>query len=280
MAALDKKITGQGEYFKKVMRSVVSKMFQIKADTRKIYVDLNSCISVLFHYDNINSPDAVAIMTQEIERFLQLYLQDKVSIIILFTLEPSQAHVDIYPDWCKKRYERVNYIKSDFLQTLIISLHKFSESNPFIKVVNTKKVHPALVVYQSEKDSRARSTVLSKDVVFQCLPLKNLVVFNGLQYMDLDDTMRNTPDDVELPQPYDLFLPFYFALRGDARNEFPGMTGFGPKKSVEYITKNKIRLKGDIESPEHPHKEWIDKYSQLYNINKLLEVNKEEIRLV
>lgn len=279
MGVLDKKITTQSD-FKRVISSVVSNIFKIVADTRKIYIDLNSCLSILFHYENINSPEAVEIISREIERFLQLYINDKVEIIVLFTLEHSQAHCDIYPDWCKERYERVAYNKSDFLQTLILSLHKFSETNPLIKVVNTKKVHPALVVYENEKNSRKRSTILSKDIVFQCLPLKNIVVYTGVAYMDLDDPMRTVPDDVELPEPYSMYLPYYLALRGDSRNEFPGMNGYGPKKSSEYVRRNKLRLKVGIESEEHPHKEWMDKYSQLYDINKLLDVNKEEIRLI
>lgn len=276
---LDKTIISQTG-FKNVIKSVVNSMFKIQADTKKIYIDLNSCMSILFHYKGINDVEIVKIVSDEIERFLQLYLNDKVEIIILFTLEPSQAHIDIYPDWCKVRYERVAYSKSEFLQNLILSLHRFSEDNPLIKVVNTKKVHPALIVYKNEVNSRNRSTVLSKDVVFQCLPLTNIVVYTGVNYMDLDDPMRNLPDDIELPEPYSLFLPVYLSLRGDSRNEFPGLSGFGPKKSCSYINKNKIRIKTGIESPDHSEKEWIDKYSQLYNINKLLDVNKEEIRLI
>ena len=276
---LDKKITSQGD-FKKVIESVVSNMFKIKADTRKIYVDLNSCLSILFHYENINSAETVEIIGKQLEMFLQVYLNDKVEIVILFTLDKSQAHVDIYPDWCKERYERVAYQKSEFLQTLIVSLNKFSETNPLIKVVNTKKVHPALVVYENERLTRKRSTVLSKDVVFQCLPLRNLVIYTGVKYIDLDDNVRQLPDDIELPEPYDLFLPVYLCLRGDTRNEFKGYPKYGIKRSVEYIDKNKLRIKASLESEEHPLKEWIDKYSALYNTNKLLELNKEEIKII
>lgn len=278
MGKFDKKIMTQSD-FKKVISSVVSNMLKIQADTEKIYIDLNSCLSILFRYDDINNPEAVEIVSREIERFLQLYLNDKVKIVILFTLEPSQAHVDIYPDWCKDRYQRVNYAKSDFLQTLLVSLHKFSQSNNLIKVVNTGSVHPALVVYKNEQFTKKRSTVLSKDIVFQCLPLTNIVVYTGVHYIDLDDPMRSLPDDVDLPEP-SIMLPYYIALRGDSRNEFPGKPGFGPKKSLEYILKNKIRIKAGIDSEDHTEKEWLDKYSKLYDINKLLEINKGEIKVI
>ncbi len=279
MGSFDKKIIKQSD-FKKVISSVVTNMLKIKADTEKIYIDLNSCLSILFRYDDINNPEAVEIISNEIERFLHLYLNDKVDIVILFTLEQSQVHVDIYPDWCKDRYQRVNYAKSDFLQTLLVSLHKFSETNPLIKVVNTHKVHPALYVYQNERFSRKRSTVLSKDMVFQCLNLKNIVVYTGVNYIDLDDPMRPLPDDVELPEPVSLYLPYYIALRGDIRNEFSGKEGYGPVKSLAYINKHKLRIKAGIDAPDHVEKEWLDKYSQLYDINKLLELNKEEIKTI
>lgn len=279
MSNFEKKITNQKD-FKKVIASVVSNMLKIKADTEKIYIDLNSCFSILFRYDDINNPEAVEIISTEMERFLQLYLNDKTEIIILFTFEPSQAHIDIYPDWCKERYNRVNYAKSEFLQTLLVGLHKFSSTNPLIKVVNTKKVHPALVVYKNEQYSNKRSTILSKDIVFQCLNLRNIVIYTGVNYIDLDDPMRPFPDDVELPEPANLFLPYYIALRGDIRNEFSGKEGYGPVKSLAYITKNKLRIKSGINSPDHTEKEWLDKYSQLYDINKLLELNKEEIKIL
>lgn len=280
MAVFDKKITKQPD-FKKVISSVVSNMLKIKADTEKIYIDLNSCLSILFRYDDINNPEAVEIISREMERFLQLYLNDKVEIVVLFTFMPSQAHVDIFPDWCKERYSRVNYAKSEFLQTLLVSLHKFSEMNPLIKVVNTREVHPALVVYENEKYTRKRSTVLSKDIVFQCLPLKNIVIYTGVSYIDLDDPMRALPDDIELPDP-EVMLPYYIALRGDSRNEFPGLPGYGPKKSLAYITKNRIRIKSGLDSDTdtHSEKEWLDKYSCLYNINKLLEYNKAQIKVI
>lgn len=276
MSLIDKKIIGTRD-FKVVVRSILKNMFKIQADTNKIYVDLNSCLSVMFRYEDIDSQELTDVVSDNIESFLQKYLEDGVKITILFTLEPSAAHRKIFPEWCKERNERVTYAKSVFLQKLILSLNAFSNDNPLIKVVNTRKVHPAAYVYTMEKSAKSRFTVMSKDVVFQCLPLRNMVVFTGVHYIDMEDPYKDLPDDITLPDNTGFFLPYYLAIRGDERNEYKGVSGYGPKLTVKYLNENKLRIKS---GSDHALKEHCDKYVQLYEINKILENCKEEFKEV
>lgn len=275
MGILDSKIK-KTTNFKQVVDSIVARMFGVITDTKRIYVDLNSCVSVLFRYDDVNNPEVSKMVSDNIERFLVKYLETRTEIIILFTLEKSQAHIDVYPDWCKERYERVNITKSGFLRALILSLSEFSKKNPLVKIANIHKVHPALVVYKNELNRRTKFTVLSKDVVFQCMNNRNMIVFTGVSIIDMEDEPRELPDDITLTDP-DVMLPYYLAIKGDIRNEFKGIEGYAKRKAAKYCEANRIAIKVGA---DHPLKEDMEKWVQLYDISKLLENNKEEIRLI
>lgn len=275
MGILDKKIQ-RTTNFKQVIESIVQRMFSVVTDTKRIYVDLNSCISILFRYEDVNNPEVAKMVSDSMEQFLTKYLESKTQIIVLFTLDKSAAHLKIYPDWCKTRYERVNIAESGFLRALLVSLGEFSKNNPLVKISNTHKVHPALVVYKNELGKRDKYTVLSKDVVFQCVPDKQMIIFNGVNLIDMEDEPRMLPDDVTLTDP-DFMLPYYLAIKGDVRNEFKGVEGYAKRKASKYCESNRISIKVGA---NHPLKEECDKYVQLYDIKKLLENNTEEIKLI
>ena len=275
MAILDGKIK-KTTNFKQVIDSIVARMFSVQVDTKRIYVDLNSCVSVLFRYDDVNNPEVSKMVSDNIERFLLRYLETKTEIIILFSMEKSQAHIDVFPDWCKERYERVDITKSGFLRALLLSLGEFSKKNPLVKIANIHKVHPALVVYKNELNRRTKYTVLSKDVVFQCMSDKRMIIYTGVNIIDMEDEPRQLPDDVSLVDP-DTMLPYYLAIKGDIRNEFPGVEGYAKRKAEKYCNTNRIAIKVGA---DHPLKLECDKWVQLYDISKLIENNKEEIRLI
>lgn len=275
MVILDGKIKKTSN-FKQVVDSIVARMFSVQVDTKRIYVDLNSCVSVLFRYDDVNNPEVSKMVSDNIEKFLLRYLETRTEIIILFTMEKSQAHIDVYPDWCKERYGRVDITKSGFLRALLLSLNEFSKKNALVKIANVHKVHPALVVYKNELNRRTKFTVLSKDVVFQCLNNRNMIVYTGVDIIDMEDEPRHLPDDISLTEP-DTMLPYYLAIKGDVRNEFPGIEGYAKRKAVKYCETNRIAIKVGA---DHPLKTDVDKCIQLYDISKLLENNKEEIRLI
>lgn len=259
--------------FRNVVTSVVSKLFQFDHDIPKIYVDVNSCVSILFRYEDINESDIVQRISDIIETFLMNYLNKKTEIILLFTLEESQAHVTIDPNWCKDRMGRVQLVRCEFIKQLMVSLSQFSKENPFVKVIQTHKVHPALVVLEQERKTRKPFCVLSKDVVFQCMRLSHMSVYTGVHYIEIADPLRVLPDDITLSDP-EIFLPYYLAIRGDRRNEWRGVEGYGKVTTLKYLQQHKLAIKADL---EHPLKEHCDKYCILFDPNKLMLENKEPI---
>ena len=275
---VEKKLTSGDNYFK-ALRKVVYNMFEVDPATiecTKIYIDVNSCLSIMFRGEEYNTEECRNELQNILEKFMNKMILNKVQLIFLFTLEPSQAHIDIFPDWCKERYKRVDIMKSDFLKKFLVAIKSYSEKNNSIKLVNTHKVHPALVVYQNEFKSKKRFLVLSKDLLFQCITLKTCSVYNGTTFIDIDNPNRDLPEFIELSEP-DVLLPYALALMGSTREEFKGMPNYGPSKSSKYVNKYKIELKLGV---DHPLKDHLDKYSVLFDIHKLLEVNKEDIPII
>lgn len=275
---VERKLTSGDSYFK-ALRKVVYNMFDVDPNTiecKKIYIDVNSCISVMFRGDQYNTEECASELQNILEKFMNKMILNKIQLIFLFTMEPSQAHIDIFPDWCKSRYERVDIMKSDFLKKFLVAIKNYSQNNVSVKLANTHKVHPALVVYQNEMKTKKRFLVLSKDLVFQCMTLKHCSIYNGTSFIDIDNPNRDLPEFIELSEP-DILLPYALALMGSTREEFKGLNGYGPYKSSKYINKYKIEIKLGV---EHPLKEHLDKYSVLFDIHKLLEINKQDIPIV
>lgn len=275
---LDEKLEEVPGYIKMV-RSVMYKMFDIDSkdvDARKVYIDVNSCASILFRADDINDPELMVEVQKILEKFINREIDNRTQLVFLFTLEPSSAHVSLYEDWCKKRYERVAILKSSFLRNFLMAVKKYQDTNSSIKIVNTHKVHPALVVYHNEYKTKKGFIVLSKDMVFQSLGLEHGYVFNGVNLILTGDPKRELPDMVDLEDP-DIMMPYYLSLAGSSREEFPGLKGYGPHKASKYCNLNRIKIKMGM---DHDLKEHMDKYSVLFDIRKLMEVNKEDIVII
>lgn len=285
MAYLDEKLKKTNN-FVNVINSVVATMFNVETDCKRIYIDLNSCLSIIFRYGNVNDTDMLAGVLAKIEEFMQKYLVSGVELVFLFTLHPSRAHTDIFVDWCKNRNERVNLAKCTVIKAMVLGINEESKKNKLIKILNTKHVHPVLSIYEMEKNNKRKFMILSKDFVFQNLPFKHAVIFTGINYIDMTDNEKVMADDVQLSHP-DYMLPVYLALAGDGRNDFKGKLNYAKHRAKQFCEKYKLEIKENIDPPEDDkNKEWydckehIEKYTQLYDINKLLLINKEEIPIL
>ena len=255
--------------FNGIIHSVIKKVFKVSTDCKKIYVDVNSCLSVVFRHknDNIDLVQTEEVVYKVVEEFLMEHLSAGKDITLLFTLKPSKHHKAIFPDWCKYRNDRVKIDECDFIKKLIKSLHRFSKDNKQIKVYNTKEIHPAILVKYIETGNRLKCMVLSKDPVFQCMNLKHAIVFTGVHYIDPSDISKYLPDDIEQEGLDDSIVPVYLSLKGDIKNDFPGKEGYAKKKTVKYLQQYKLEIGVGL---PHPLSEHTDKYSELYNVDNLL----------
>lgn len=275
---LDEQIKETPRYIK-VLKKVVARMFELnfkELDASRIYVDINSCLSVIFREDNYNNEDNIQEMNNILNTFLNEALINKKEVVFMFTTEPSQAHIDIYPDWCKERYSRVKILRSTFLKRFLMAVKTYSDKYSSVKVVNTTKVHPALIVYNTEKSRRKPFLILSKDLVFQTMPIERCSIYTGISYIDMSNPNRDLPDLINIPEPTEM-LPYAISLIGSSREEFPGLNGYGPRKAEKYVSRHKLDIQLGI---NHELKEHMDKYEVLFDIPKLLACNKEELAII
>lgn len=270
MFKYDKAIKNITKDFRLVVQSVLTKMFKVDLahsdNIRRIYIDLNSCLSIMFRHSDIADEELVKIVSDTIETFITDNIDEGMDLYFMYSVKPSAVHRNIYPEWCLTRDERVSIVKSDFLKKLLVSLKVFSQKNKSIKIVNCKDVHSAMVVYMIDKSNRGRGLVLSKDEVYRCIDKTNLDVYTGVEWISIATNMFNTEQGVFLSNPVEL-SSYYLTIRGCKRNEYSGCSGYGKIRSMEYVEKNKLKIKAGV---EHPLKEYIDKHIALFNIEAML----------
>lgn len=265
--------------WKNVVSSITDRMFDIDAKdagVERIYIDVNSCFSVMFRAMDANESVNIDRIKEILEKFMNKNLIYRCQLIFLFSFEASKLHQSIFPDWCKERYARVNIKNNNFLLEFLVALKKYSSTNSSIKILNTHHIHPALVVYNSEVKSKKPFLILSKDLVFYSVNLDNASIFNGNKFIDLSQDNIELPSGIIIPDAK-CNIPFYISLTGSSREEFSGLKGFGPKRSFDYLLKYKLNIKLNT---DHPHKEHCDKYSVLFDVRKLIEMNDDHIPII
>ena len=276
MKEIDKIIIRKSD-FKDIIKSNIRKMFDFTEDLFRdkydVYVDVNSVISILFRYDNINDKDLINDITYIFEEFIDNCVTSGSKVVFMYTAKPSFVHTSIYPDWCKERYRRVKLKDSNFIISFLTAIKNIESNNTLISIENIGDKHIAQYIFEKTDSTSRDFYLVSKDYVCQSLIYyKKCIIFTGINYIDYRDTNPSLYDNVNVksfsPAGYDFLYPL---LRGDSRNEYKGLDGFGPIKSIRFIKENKIKLFLD---GDYPHKDLITKYRPLYDIEKMIEYYK------
>jgi len=260
--------------FRDLINTVIAKTFSLDVKCKRLYIDMNSVVSIIFHDEDSIFSDSVKLDIYKLfEKLLERYINKGTKVYIMFTLEKSRHHVEIYPDWCKKRYERVNIKRCEYITSLIKSLKEFSltKENSQIRIINTRDIHPSIVVKYLETSHQNRKSdeaaILSKDPLFQLLGMKHLIVYTGSRYVYLGDPDKelftdNLTED-ELPN-LDKMAPLYLCLRGDKRNEFPGLPKFGKVTTIKYLNQHKMEILTGVYGKLEEH---FTKYLKLFDLS-------------
>lgn len=273
---LDKQIEA-GSTFIKIALDLIKTILYTGSTVKRTYIDINSCISVLFRLPlKEDTGEIEDTIKQLFQTFIESSLQENKELIFLYTIERSAAHVEIFPEWMKIRNDRVDLKTWGPLNTILYAIQLFSKDEKRIKLVNIHKVHPALVIHQNELGCKNRYLILSKDNVFKTITDKRLDLFDGAMYYSNQHYFRRKPDGIEIQEP-EIFLPYYMAIRGSSREGFEGIYNMGPNRTKTYLEVNKLNIKAGT---FHKYKEWCDKYVALFDINKLLVLNKEKIPII
>ena len=126
-----------------------------------------------------------------------------------------------------------------------------------------------MYIQKMETNSKLKSVIISKDVTMHTIKSKNIYIYDGKKYYSLNEDTREYPlgADPGIITPY--LFKYYIALCGDDRSEYPGYKGVGIRKSNKYISK--IYSWNSRRSRNIPYKEFLDKYSKLYDMNSMMD---------
>lgn len=258
----DDKITKHKD-FNEIIKYRIMEMLRINIDAamRDIYLDINSIFSILYRSSNPEDEDLINEIGDGIANLIKKCEDNGSTLHFIYHTDKSILHVDTYPDWCKERYERVDFTKTKFVLKILTIIKNMSMNVKSIKLVNTKNIHPAFYVWVKENGlSKApkKPVIITKDSVFFGIPLNHLLYYNGLKLIDASfdyDFIK------EYPNVGKRFSLYYIIIRGDKRNEYKGYPKYGEVASYKYIKEHivPISLNG-----EHPLKEFFDKYKRLY----------------
>lgn len=271
----NKDLISMKDDFREVVKYVLTRLFEVHIDQniKRVYIDINSALSILFRYDSIDDGNLLLKMSGIIEKFMVKHLDRGLDVIFLYTLETSLVHKTIYPEWCSSRNKRVELRNSEFIKKLLVNFSAYSAKNNHIRVINCKEAHPALIINKLEKFMTTGCLVLSRDNVHRCISRPTVSLFNGVDWIQFNVPNRPMPDKIEQLRNPDKFLPYYFALKGDTRNEYKGLSGMGKIRTVDYINSNRIKIVSDI---EHKHSEFCKGHLALYDM-KAMENKLEEL---
>lgn len=235
----------------------------------KIYIDLDSLLSLALKVDlpldELLKHDLSSYILELFQQFFYFY-DTNSQIYIVYSFNPNNSFTKIYPNWCKERYDRygnvdiMKFIKNNLLRRI----KKFSDVVKNVELVKSKDapILSILASFEFNVDNR-KSIVLSRDPHYQCLwAYHEFNIYNGKNIINRKTSLK----DKDTPNLHYSLYPHYYLISGMKRNEYTGLNKWGPKRTADYITKNKA----SIISFEDKVFDTIKEYKDLFFLENIL----------
>ena len=240
-------------------------------DSELLIINLNSVFSTAFYEPMINefkNEERLDFYVEKIsEMFKKLLIRFSSQRIIIVYSDMKANFIEIYKDWRKKRYQ--NKTKNEFAKVVfnhfIDVFNKIEEVSPTVDIIHTDEFDPALFThfYIYMKNYDKKIFLISRDRLdFLNLEHENVLMFDGQQYYT-EESFKNH-EVKKLPKINIHFLKFYYRLRGIKKYDYPGVRGYGPKRSIRYIKEN-------IDNLVDGYDKYCDKQLLLFYFDKYIE---------
>lgn len=211
-------------------------------DYEKIYIDLDSILSIFIRFpipeEKEERIDLITTIMGVFKEFFTIYGESHM-IVIKYGFK-SEVFKSVYPKWQKVREERLlNEVVLNFItHELLPRFRRISNKSQNITLEEWSEAFLLDIIYSFELDNNAKkSIIVSRNPQSLCLlAYYDANIYNGSKIIDKDNyrSVKNYPD-VERS-----FIPVWFLIRGDERNEYKGINKYGIKKTNDFINKNKI----------------------------------------
>lgn len=219
-------------------------------DCDLVIINLNSVFSTTFYPEMIeefmDDEDKMQEYVGSISEMFKMVITkfDNQRIILVYSPEVSNF-IDVYENWRMERYQ--NKEKNEFAKIIynhfINTFNKIDDINPTINIINSKRFDPVIFTHAfiNIRGYEKEVFLISRDRMdFLNLENENLTMYDGQQFYT-----KETFKDHEvgkLPNIDIRFLKYYYRLRGIYKYDYPGVRGYGEKRSVRYIKKNLSKL--------------------------------------
>lgn len=196
-------------------------------DNYDIFMDALTAVLRLFLL-NVNGRKIIFYYSMNTERYTELYIKDF-----------RKEQLALYSD---------KFIKSIFVHLLEI-LKRLSSTVKGVKLYNTDKVEPSLVMYYLVKKNKEElSLILSRDYMdFLILTESNVSLWDGLTYFEGGDNFKNHTSK-KIPPIDCRLLKYYYTLRGIPRLKIFGINKMGEKRAIIYLQKNLQEIINEIDT--------------------------------
>lgn len=207
-----------------------------------IYIDLDSILSIFIAYeiptDKEERMDLLISILSYFKDFFHMY-GESYTIYILYGFK-KEVFNEIYEDWQSDRIKRLfNKTVLDFiLKDLVKRLSKIADKSRNIFVKEWKEAFVIDVLRDLEKyEDPSECILITRNIQSLCLlPYYNISIYNGSKIID----KYNYKNNKNYPHVDKSFIPAWFLIRGDLRNNYHGKPLYGVIKTDKYIRDNKI----------------------------------------
>lgn len=216
-----------------------------------VVINLNSVFSTTYYEEMINhfneNPDKLEEYVDSIGDIFKKVLIEFSGIRIVFigTSQKSKHFLEIYPKWRHRRYD--NKDQNEFAQKIFghftSVFEKLHEVNPMIELVDTEEFDPAVYTHAFIRFRGYEKPVflVSRDRLdFLNLVNENVVMFDGQQFYTEEEFENH--EVKKLPNINIHFLKFYYLLRGIKKYDYPGVRGYGVKRTSKYLKGNMHKM--------------------------------------
>ena len=211
-----------------------------------VIINLNSVFSTTFYEPMIEefmmSDDTMGDYVDSVgEMFKKALMHFSSQRILLIYSDKVSNLTEIYEDWRKSRYKNksMNEFAKVIFNHFIDVFNQIEDVNPTVDIINTEEFDPAIFTHSfiRLRDYNKKIFLISRDRLdFLNIENENVLMFDGQEFY----TEKNFREHEckKLPEIHIQFLKYYYRLRGIKKYDYPGVRGFGPKRTFGYMENN------------------------------------------
>ena len=205
-----------------------------------VVLDLNSALNTICRVEGL-AEYGVELYINEISHLIRNFIQSNLDkkIIVLYNKEKTYLKEKLGDKYLDFFYDKRPELSNNIIEHFIKILEKIGESTN-INVVDTGKFEVALII--SILKNRGNVLVISRNhLVLQTIKdggyhWDGTFMYSRDTPVEKTYNTKNIGSKLKFPKelPYTM-LPYYIFMRGILGHGYPGMNGFGEKRTMDYL---------------------------------------------